>query len=137
MSLRTCQRTASAKPPSRAVASLCSGCPPTTPRDGADKKGGHPADPDDTLAVVDATPLWHSGSGGAIPQHFRQGGDVITIRITNAEEVVENQSGWFAAHIGGVFVDLHEKVEDVVAERIRASLSAEGVDAVIERVPEG
>ena len=60
---------------------------------------------------------------------------MITINITNAEEIVEKQSGWFAAHVGGVFVDLKDKVEAVVLERIRASLAAEGVDAVIEQTP--
>jgi len=57
---------------------------------------------------------------------------LITIRITNTEEIVEKQSGWFAAHVGGVFVDLQDKVEAVVVERIKASLAAEGVDALVE-----
>ncbi len=58
---------------------------------------------------------------------------MITIAITNVEDLVEKQQGWFVANVVGAFVDLEEKVEEIVIEKLRAALAAEGVQAVIER----
>jgi hypothetical protein len=58
---------------------------------------------------------------------------MITIKITNAEDIVEKQKGWFVANVVGAFVDLEARVEAVVIEKLRASLASEGVEAVIER----
>jgi hypothetical protein len=58
---------------------------------------------------------------------------MITIRITNVEEVVEKQKGWFVANLVGAFVALEPRVEAVVIEKLRASLAQEGVSAIIER----
>lgn len=58
---------------------------------------------------------------------------MITITITNVEDVVEKQKGWIVANVVGAFVDLEEKVEEIVIEKLRAALAAEGVEAVIER----
>jgi len=58
---------------------------------------------------------------------------MITIKVTNVEDVVEKQKGWFVANVVGVFVDLEERVEEVVIEKLRAALAAEGVEAIIER----
>ena len=58
---------------------------------------------------------------------------MITITITNVEDIVEKQKGWVVANVVGAFVDLEQKVEEVVIEKLRAALAAEGVEARIER----
>lgn len=58
---------------------------------------------------------------------------MITITITNVADVVEKQKGWIVANVVGAFVDLEERVEEVVMEKLRAALASEGVEAVIER----
>ncbi len=55
------------------------------------------------------------------------------ITITNIEEIVEKQKGWFVANVVGSLVDLEPRVEDVVIEKLRASLAEQGVNAIIER----
>ncbi len=60
---------------------------------------------------------------------------MITIVITNVQNVVEKQKGWVVANVAGAFVDLEERVEEVVIEKLRAALALEGVEAVIERRP--
>jgi hypothetical protein len=60
---------------------------------------------------------------------------MITITVTNVQDVVEKQKGWFVANVAGVFVDLEQKLEEIVIEKLRAALAAEGVEAVIERRP--
>ncbi len=58
---------------------------------------------------------------------------MITIKITNASEIVEKQKGWFVANVVGSLVDLEPRVEDVIIEKLRASLAEQGVFATIER----
>jgi hypothetical protein len=58
---------------------------------------------------------------------------MITIKITNVEDVVEKQKGWFVANVVGVFVDLEARVEDIVIVKLRDALALEGVEAEIER----
>jgi hypothetical protein len=60
---------------------------------------------------------------------------MITISITNVQDIVEKQKGWVVANVVGAFVDLEAKVEEVVIEKLREALAAEGVTAVIERRP--
>lgn len=60
---------------------------------------------------------------------------MITIAIANVQDIVEKQKGWFVANVVGAFVDLEQKVEEIVIEKLRAALAAEGVEAVIERRP--
>ena len=62
---------------------------------------------------------------------------MITIKITNVDDVVEKQKGWFVANVVGVFVDLEARVEDIVIEKLRVALASEGVEAVIERGKHG
>jgi hypothetical protein len=62
---------------------------------------------------------------------------VITIRIINARQLVAAQKGWLVAYVGGMVVDLQSRVEAAVAEKLRESLAAEGVEALVECVPEG
>ncbi len=58
---------------------------------------------------------------------------MITIKLTNVEDVVQKQKGWFVANVVGAFVDLEARVEDIVIEKLRESLAREGIEAVIER----
>lgn len=58
---------------------------------------------------------------------------MITIKINNVEEIVEKQKGWFVANVVGSLVDLEPRVEDVVIEKLRASLAEQGVIATVER----
>lgn len=60
---------------------------------------------------------------------------MITITITNVRDLVEKQKGWLVANVAGAFVDLEEKVEEIVIAKLRTALAAEGVEAVIERRP--
>ena len=58
---------------------------------------------------------------------------MITIKITNIEEIVEKQKGWFVANVVGSLVDLEPRVEDVVIEKPRAARAEQGVVATVER----
>jgi hypothetical protein len=60
---------------------------------------------------------------------------MITIRITNAREVARRKKGWLVAAVGRLVVDLDDVVEATVVKRIRKQLEAEGIEAIIERVP--
>lgn len=59
---------------------------------------------------------------------------LITIRITNVPAIVEKEKGWFVANVVGVVVDLEAKVEEVIIEKLKASLDEQGIEAVIERI---
>ena len=59
---------------------------------------------------------------------------MITIRITNAQQLVLEKKGWFMANVVGAVIDLEAQVEAIVAERVRASLASEGVAAIVEQV---
>lgn len=58
---------------------------------------------------------------------------MIRIKITNVEAVVEKNKGWFVANVVGAFVDLEQRVEEIVIEQLREQFAREGVEAVIER----
>ena len=58
---------------------------------------------------------------------------MITIKITNVEELVEKQKGWIVANLVGAFVALEPRVEAIVIEKLRAALATEGVNAIIDR----
>ena len=58
---------------------------------------------------------------------------MITIKLTNVDDVVQQRKGWFVASVVGAFVDLEARVEAVVMEKLRESLKSEGIEAVIER----
>jgi hypothetical protein len=59
---------------------------------------------------------------------------MITIRITNAQQIILEKKGWFVANVVGAVLDLEAQVEAIVAERVRASLASEGVAAIVEQV---
>jgi len=59
---------------------------------------------------------------------------MITIRITNAQQLILEKKGWFIANVVGAVLDLEAQVETIVADRVRASLASEGVVAIVEQV---
>jgi len=59
---------------------------------------------------------------------------MITIRITNAQQLILEKKGWFIANVVGAVLDLEAHVEAIVAERVRASLANQGVIAIVEQV---
>ncbi|HSI06846.1 MAG TPA: hypothetical protein VLC93_20315 [Myxococcota bacterium] len=60
---------------------------------------------------------------------------MITIKIHNATQIVEQKKGWFVANVIGQVVNMELQVEAVIMERLRATLVSEGVSATIEQVP--
>lgn len=58
---------------------------------------------------------------------------MITIKITNVDELVSAKRGWFVANVVGALVDLEPRVEAIVIERLRESFAQEGIEAVIEQ----
>jgi hypothetical protein len=58
---------------------------------------------------------------------------MITIKITNVDDVVTKSRGWFVANVVGAVVDLEPRVEAIVIERLRESFRSEGIEAVIEQ----
>jgi hypothetical protein len=59
---------------------------------------------------------------------------MITIRITNVDDIVEKKKGWFVANVVGSIIDLAPKVEDVVIAKLLESFAEQGIVAVVERV---
>jgi hypothetical protein len=60
---------------------------------------------------------------------------MITIRITNAKEVVRKHKGWLVQRVGGMVVEWEEIVERRVIAQIQQELAKSGVEAAIEHVP--
>ena len=61
---------------------------------------------------------------------------MITIKITNAEAVVEKHKGWLVANVAGAFVDLEARVERILVAKLRESLASEGIQADIQQIEE-
>jgi hypothetical protein len=62
-----------------------------------------------------------------------QGAPMITIKITNVDELVTTSKGWFMANVVGAFVDLEPRVEAIIIEKLRESFAQEGIQALIQR----
>jgi len=56
---------------------------------------------------------------------------MIVIKISNVDEIVEQQKGWFVANVIGAVVDLEPRVENVIIEKLKASFAEQGIVAVI------
>jgi hypothetical protein len=56
---------------------------------------------------------------------------MINIKVSNVDEIVEKQKGWFIANVVGAVVDLEPRVEAVIIEKLRASVAEQGIVAVI------
>lgn len=58
---------------------------------------------------------------------------MITIKIKNVDDLVEQQRGWFVANVVGAVVDLGPRARAVVIEKLKASFLEQGIDADIDR----
>jgi hypothetical protein len=55
---------------------------------------------------------------------------MITIEVSNAEELAIKEKGWFQVNVGKTFgVDIQRKVEEEVAKKVKAELAKQGVKA--------
>ncbi|HEY4244336.1 MAG TPA: hypothetical protein VGM88_31195 [Kofleriaceae bacterium] len=58
---------------------------------------------------------------------------MITIQITNVEDIVDKKKGWFVAHVLGSIIDLEPRVEAVIIEKLREAFAEQGVEANISQ----
>jgi len=61
---------------------------------------------------------------------------MITIKITNAREIVERERNWFVAKLAPYLVDVQNRVEKEIAKEIERSLVARKIQAVVSVVEE-
>ena len=55
---------------------------------------------------------------------------MITIEISNAEELAIKEKGWFQVNVGKTLgIDIQRKVEEEVAKQLKAELAKQGVKA--------
>jgi hypothetical protein len=55
---------------------------------------------------------------------------MITIEVSNAEELAIKEKGWFQVNVGKTLgVDIQRKVEEEVAKKVKAALAKQGVKA--------
>jgi hypothetical protein len=55
---------------------------------------------------------------------------MITIEVSNAEELAIKEKGWFQVNVGKTLgVDIQRKVEEKVAKKVKAALAKQGVKA--------
>lgn len=61
---------------------------------------------------------------------------MITIKITNPEEIVKNERNWLLSKIAPYFVDLESRVEEAIVVQLKEVFEQKNIRAVIEIVPE-
>lgn len=61
---------------------------------------------------------------------------MITIKIKNAKQIVEQEKNWFIAQFASRFIDVQQKVEEAIAGEIQKALQQRGIDAEVGIVPE-
>ena len=55
---------------------------------------------------------------------------MITIEVSNAEELAIKEKGWFQVNVGKTFgIDIQRKVEEEVAKQMKTELAKQGVKA--------
>jgi hypothetical protein len=55
---------------------------------------------------------------------------MITIEVSNAEELAIKEKGWFQVNVGKTLgIDIQRKVEEEVAKQLKAELAKQGVKA--------
>ena len=55
---------------------------------------------------------------------------MITIEVSNAEELATKEKGWFEVSVGKTFgADIQRRVEEEVAKQLKAELAKQGVKA--------
>lgn len=61
---------------------------------------------------------------------------MITIKIKNTQKIVEREKGVFVARLASHFINLQQRVEEIVLDEIKKALEARGVEAEISIVDE-
>ena len=61
---------------------------------------------------------------------------MITIKIKNAQQIVEKEKNWFVAKLASRFIDLQQKIEETIAEEIKKSFRERNIEADILVVKE-
>jgi hypothetical protein len=61
---------------------------------------------------------------------------MITIKITNAEEIVKNERNWLLSQIAPYFVNVENKVEEAIVIQLKEVFARRNIRADIEIVPE-
>lgn len=56
---------------------------------------------------------------------------MITIKITNAHQVIKNEKGHLFSKIASYFVDLEAKVEKEIVEKLQEVFKQNNIEAVI------
>jgi len=62
---------------------------------------------------------------------------MITIKITNAQEIVERERNWFVAKLAPYFIDVQNRVEEEIAEEIKKSLQEKNIQVMVSVVKDG
>jgi hypothetical protein len=61
---------------------------------------------------------------------------MITIKISNAREIVKRERSWLVAKLAPYFVDVQTSVEKEIAEEIKKSLQGQDIQAEVSVVKE-
>ena len=61
---------------------------------------------------------------------------MITIKITNAEEIVKNNRNWFISRIAPYFVNVETEVEKAIVKQIQEVFIQKNIEAEIAIVPD-
>jgi hypothetical protein len=59
---------------------------------------------------------------------------MITIKITNAQEILERERIWFIAKLAPYFVDVQLQVEKEIAKELEKSLEARNIQTIVSVV---
>lgn len=61
---------------------------------------------------------------------------MITIKITNAEEIVKNHRNWFISMIAPYLVNVETEVEKAIVKQIQEVFAQRNIQAEIAIIPE-
>ena len=59
---------------------------------------------------------------------------MITIKITNAQEILERERIWFIAKLAPYFVDVQLQVEKEIAKELEKSLETRNIETIVSVV---
>ena len=59
---------------------------------------------------------------------------MITIKITNAQEILEREKNWFIAKLVPYFVDVQLQIEKEIAKELEKSLETRNIETIVSVV---
>lgn len=59
---------------------------------------------------------------------------MITIKITNPKQIIENEKGWLMAKIAPLSGDIQERVEAAIVEELKQNFEKRNIKAIISMV---